>query len=222
MKRIAMIPLVLAFAAQAYAQQWTVLFNGKNTDKFWAYGQKTFPSDIWVIDGDALKTTPGKSVDIITKDKYKDFELEFEWKVSPGANSGVMYRVAESETEPAWHTGPEMQILDDAKHADGKTPKTTAGSLYALIAPNDQKKLKPVGEFNSAKITMKNNHVEHWLNGAKVLEYEWGSPEVKALIAKSKFAPMPKFMAESSGHIVFQHHGDQVWFRNIRVRKLTG
>lgn len=220
MKHIAMVGVLLGFVAHACAQQWTVIFNGKSTDKLRAYGQKAFPSDIWVVDGDALKTIPGKSADIMTKDKFADFELEFEWKVSPGANSGVMYRVAESDKDPAWYTGPEMQILDDDKHADGKNPKTTAGSLYALIAPNSEKKLKPVGEFNSAKIRVKNNHVEHWLNGAKIVEYEWGSPEVKALIAKSKFAPMPKFMAESTGHIVFQHHGDQVWFRNIRVRKL--
>lgn len=220
MKRIVIISTLLGLAAQLYAAEWTVIFNGKSTDKLRAYGQQSFPSDIWVIDGDALKTIPGKSLDFMTKDKFADFELEFEWKVSPGANSGVMYRVAESDKEPAWYTGPEMQILDDAKHADGKNPKTTAGSLYALIAPNSEKKLKPVGEFNTAKIRFKSNHVEHWLNGAKVVEYEWGSPDVKALIAESKFASMPKFMAESSGHIVFQHHGDEVWYRNIRVRKL--
>ena len=203
----------------ASAADWVVLFDGKVTDKLRGFKQKSFPTNNWVVDKGALKTVPGTAVDLITADKYEDFELEFQWKVNPGGNSGVMYRVSESE-DATWYTGPEFQLLDDAKHADGKNPKTTAGSLYALIAPNDKKMLKPVGEFNTAKIAMKNNHVEHWLNGKKVVEYQWGSSEVKELIKGSKFAKLPKFMAEPSGHIAFQHHGDEVWFRKMRIRKL--
>ena len=207
----------LAYAAAA--AEWVVLFDGKLTDKLRGYKQKSFPTNNWVLEGNMLKTVPGDAIDLVTADDYQDFELEFQWKIKAGGNSGVMYRVAEGE-DATWYTGPEYQLLDDDKHADGKNPKTTAGSLYALIAPNDKKKLKPVGEFNSSKIVMKSNHVEHWLNGAKVVEYTWGSPEVKELIKGSKFAKLPKFMAEPTGHIAFQHHGDEVWFRKMRIRKL--
>jgi hypothetical protein len=212
--------LLLAFSvAAAPAAEWTVLFNGKPTDKLRGFKQKEFPSKNWVIDGDSLKTVPGKAVDLVTTEQYEDFELEFEWKVSPGGNSGVMYRVAETGGAP-WHTGPEYQLLDDSKHPDGKNPKTTAGSLYALIAPGPSKTLKPVGEFNSTRIVARDGRVEHWLNGAKVVDYEWASPDVKALVAKSKFKDMPTFMSQSSGHIDFQHHGEEAWFRNIRIRRL--
>ena len=212
--------LGLSLVAQiSVAGEWIVLFDGKPTDKLRGYKQKAFPTNNWVIEGDALKTVPGKAVDLITVDKFEDVELEFEWKVQPGGNSGIMYRVAETDG-PSWYTGPELQVLDDDKHPDGKNPKTTAGSLYALVAPNAKKKLKPVGEYNQVRLVMKGNHVEHWLNGAKVVEYEWGSPEVKELIKTSKFAKLPRFMAESSGHITFQHHGEEAWFRKMRVRKL--
>lgn len=204
--------------------EWQVLFDGKTPKGLRAFKGEGFPEKAWVIDQGALKTQPrsagGQVVDLITVEKFKDFELELEWKVTPGGNSGVMYRVAELPNGPAWFTGPEMQILDDDKHGDGKNPKTSAGALYALIAPNAKKKLKPVGEFNVAKVIFKNNHVEHWLNGEKVVEFTWGSPEVKALAAESKFKDKPRFMAEPEGHIVFQHHGEEFWVRNIRVRKL--
>jgi hypothetical protein len=162
---------------------------------------------------------PGKSVDLISVDQFEDFELEFEWKVAPGGNSGVMYRVAETGSAP-YQTGPEYQVLDDSKHPDGRNPKTSAGSLYALIAPPEDKKLKPVGEFNQSRIVFKKGKVEHWLNGAKTVEYEWGSEEVKGLIAKSKFAPMKEFMTRKEGHVDFQHHGQEAWFRNMRIRRL--
>jgi hypothetical protein len=210
--------------AAAKPGDWQVLFDGKETKGLRAFKGEGFPSKGWILDNGALKTVPkdagGQVTDLITVEKFKDFELELEWKVAPGGNSGVMYRVNEAEKGPAWFTGPEMQILDDDKHGDGKNPLTSAGALYGLIAPNTQKKLKPVGEFNTAKIVFKDNHVEHWLNGAKIVEYTWGSDAVKALAAKSKFADKPRFMAEPEGSIVFQHHGQEFWIRDIRVRKL--
>ncbi len=177
----------------------------------------------WAIESGTLKTVPGLDrgdrVDLVTRETFGDFELELEWKVSPGGNSGVIYRVA--ETEPmTWHTGPEMQVLDDSKHKDGASPLNAAGSLYALIPANANKTLKPVGEFNHAKIVFQNGHVEHWLNGSKVVEYKWGSPEIKALIARSKFSKLPRFMQEPEGRIALQHHGEEVWFRNVRIRRL--
>jgi hypothetical protein len=219
MKKLPLLLLTVFLPLAAFAGEWTVLFDGKPTDKLRGYKQKGFPTNNWVIDGDALKTIPGKAVDLVTADQYESFELEFEWKVQPGGNSGVMYRVAEG-AGASWATGPELQILDDAKHPDGRNPKTCAGSLYALIAPKESRKLNPVGEFNKTKLVMKNNHVEHWLNGEKVVEYEWGSPEIKELVKKSKFKDMPEFMTKSTGHIAFQHHGEEAWFRNIRIRKL--
>jgi len=199
--------------------EWQVVFAGRSTDALRGYKMDKFPADRWVVEDGALKTVPGHAVDLITREKYRNFELEFEWKVAPGGNSGVMYNVAETD-DPPWHTGPEFQVLDDSKHPDGKNPKTTAGSLYALVAASADKKLEPVGQFNKAKIIVKDGHVEHWLNGAKVVEYQWGSPEIQALIAQSKFKEMPRFMKETEGHIAFQHHGEQAWFRNMRIRRL--
>ncbi len=210
----------LTLALSASAQEWTTLFDGKPTDKLRGYKSKVFPTNQWIIDGDALKTVPGKAIDLVTTEKYKDYELELEWKVPPGGNSGVIYHVVEGPAA-TYMTGPEMQVLDDDKHPDGKNPKTSTGSLYAMVAPNAQKKLNPVGEWNKSKLVIKNNHVEHWLNGVKVVEYEWGSDLMKEWISKSKFKDMPQFAKSmDGGHIAFQHHGEVVWYRNIRIRKL--
>jgi hypothetical protein len=204
---------------KAKETKWTLLFGGDSVKKWRGYKEEGFPSNSWeVVDG-TLRTNPkGKPVDLVTKKTYGDFELELDWKVTPGANSGVMYRVSEDFEEP-WYTGPEMQVLDDSKHPDGKNPKTTAGSLYALIAPKD-KELKPVGEWNHVRLVAKGQHVEHWLNGKKILEYDLDSPELKELIAKSKFGDKPKFAKNPSGHLVLQHHHDEVWFRDVRVKNL--
>lgn len=193
-----------------------VLFDGTSTDAWRGYKRDAFPSKGWVVENGTLKPViGGDRVDLVTKDVYKDFDLELEWKVGPGGNSGVMYDVAETEPE-TYYTGPEMQILDDAGHKDGKNSKTSAGSLYALIAPSAEV-VKPAGEWNKARIVKKGSHVEHWLNGTKIVEYELGSPALAALIADSKFKEWPRFGKEGQGHIVLQHHGDPAWFRNIRI-----
>jgi hypothetical protein len=172
-----------------------------------------------VVEQGALKTiVGGDQVDIITKDIFKDFDLELEWRVSPGGNSGVIYDVAETQ-EYSWQTGPEMQVLDDNGHPDGKDPKTSAGALYALAAPVG-KVLKPVGEYNQAGLIKRGNHVEHWLNGKKIVEYELGSEAITQAIAASKFKSMPRFAQEGQGHIALQHHGQEVWFRNVRIKLL--
>lgn len=193
-----------------------VLFDGTNTDAWRGYKRDAFPSQGWLVkDGTLSPIVGGDKVDLITKDVYKDFDLELEWKVAPMGNSGVMYDVAETEIEPYW-TGPEMQVLDDVGHKDGANSKTSAGSLYALIGPSE-KAVKPVGEWNKARLVKKGNHVEHWLNGKKIVEYELGSPALAALIADSKFKEWPRFAKATEGHIVLQHHGDPAWFRNIRI-----
>ena len=144
--------------------------------------------------------------------------LELEWRVADGANSGIIYLISEDENQ-TWRTGPEMQLLDDAKHPDGKKDTTSAGSLFDLIAPKN-KSLKPVGQYNRARLVIKNGRVEHWLNGNKLLEYDLGSATLKELIAKSKFKTFQRFAQNSEGFIALQYHGDDVWFRKIRIRKL--
>ena len=207
----------LPTAASVAQPGFKVLFDGTSTEAWRGFRRDAFPARGWVVERGALKTIVGGDLrDIVTKDTFKDFELELEWKVSPGGNSGVFYGVSETEGE-TYFTGPEMQVLDDLGHADGKDPKTSAGSLYALVAPTG-KALKPVGEFNQARIVKKGSHVEHWLNGKKVVQYELGSTALAKLIAESKFKDMQRFAKESEGHIALQHHGQEVWFRNVKVR----
>jgi hypothetical protein len=220
--RSAMAAGVVAMAGFASAADsgWTVLFDGTKTDAWKTYGKDASLSACgWVVEKGTLRAAPEAQTkcDLATKESFKDFELELEWKVSPGGNSGVMYDVAETD-KPSYHTGPEMQVLDDGGHQDGRNPKTSAGSLYALVAPAG-KTLKPVGEWNQARLVKKGAHVEHWLNGTKLLEYELGSPALTALIADSKFKDWKNFAREGQGRLVLQHHGQEVWFRNVRVKK---
>ena len=189
------------------------------TNMLRGFHQRSFPGSNWVCEAGVLRSLPGRGVDLITRGKYADFELTLEWKASRGANSGILYGVSESTTETYW-SGAEMQVNDDANHPDGRTPNHSAGSLYDLIAPNDSKHLNPTGEYNLAKLVCKKGHVEHWLNGEKIVEYDWDSPSTRDIISKSKFKSAPKFMKRRKGHIAFQHHGDEVSFRNIRIRRL--
>jgi hypothetical protein len=199
--------------------KWIVLFDGKSKDAWRGYQRKEFPEKGWVVDNGAFKTiVGGDQVDLVTKQKFRNFELELEWKVSPGGNGGIFYRASEEDKE-IWHSAPEIQVLDDDRHGDGKNPKTSAGSLYALVAPIG-KKLRPVGEFNQFRLVLQGNHGEHWLNGVKVVEYELDSPNLRELIAQSKFKNMPHFALLPEGHIGIQHHGQEVWYRKIRVREL--
>jgi Domain of Unknown Function (DUF1080) len=208
------------FSILAADAPWIVLFDGSSTAAFRGYKQTGFPTKGWeMTDGTLHVKAGGGAGDLVTREQFKDFELEFQWKVSPGANSGVMYRVSEAFDAP-WNTGPEYQVLDDSRHGDGKNPKTSAGALYALVAANSAKALKPVGEWNSARIVLRGSQLEHWLNGQKVVAVDLASPAARELIAQSKFKSLPKFAQEASGYICFQDHGDDVWFRDIRIRKL--
>ena len=217
----ALAVLTFAFAAPAAADQWQTLFDGKSLSAFRCYNKPDIPSGIWSIEPDgSLKTVPGvkDGCDLITRDKYKDFEFEVEWKVPAKGNSGIVYRVVEQEGKPSWNSGPEMQVLDDTGHRDGLNATRSAGALYDLVAPKGQT-VNPAGQWNKARIVMKGNHVEHWLNDKKIVEYEWGSPEIQKAVAASKFKDMPLFMKATEGHVAIQHHGEEAWFRNIRVKK---
>lgn len=206
-------------AQEAKADEgWTVLFDGTNTDSFRTYRKDTL-NDGWEIVDGTLHMKPGTGAgDFITKEQYKNFEFQFEWKISEGGNSGVMYHVQELDGPP-YLTGPEYQILDNKKHADGENPKTSAASCYALYACTVDA-TKPAGEWNVSKLVVNNNHVEHWLNGKKVVEYTIGSDEWNKLIAASKFKDWKEFGKHEKGHIAFQDHGNDVWYKNIKVKNL--
>ena len=211
--------LIILNGCSDKAQNWIILFDGGSVDQWRGFKENNFPKDGWAVENGALKTiVGGNRVDIITKDIYENFELVLEWRVSPAGNSGIFYFATE-ESDYIWQTAPEMQVLDDSAHPYGKRAVTSAGSLYALISPTVNS-LKPVGEFNEARIKVKNDQVEHWQNGKKILAYEYGSDTINELIAKSKFKSMPLFAKANSGHVGLQHHGEEVWFRNIRIRKL--
>jgi len=201
------------------AAGWIDLFDGQATHGLRAYGGDAFPSDRWQIVDGALRTIPGPGVDLVTDALFEDFELEFSWAVSPGGNSGVMIGVQEGD-EPAWASGPEYQLLDDAGHPDGQDPRTSAASLYALTAAASDKRLAPVGELNRSRIVARDGHVEHWLDDELVLAYDWDDPALRATITASKFAALPMFMASRSGRIALQHHGEEVWFGPVRIRAL--
>jgi hypothetical protein len=199
---------------------WKLLFDGKTTEGWRAYKGKSMP-DKWHIEDGALVFKPNagkRGGDIVTSDEYDNFELTFEWKISPGGNSGVMYRVMETESSP-YMTGVEYQILDNAKHADGRNPKTSAASAYALYAPSKDMTM-PVGEWNKSKIVADANHVEHWLNGEKVVEFDFGSDDWNSRLKDSKFKDMKRFGKETKGHIDLQDHGNEVAYRNIKIRPI--
>jgi hypothetical protein len=212
---------------------WILLFDGKSFAGWRGIGRSEVPREHWVIEDGAIKKVPSKDVplqkdgqpleggDLMTVASFDDFELVFEWKISPGGNSGVKYNVSEemSAAYPPPHAalGFEYQILDDDRHPDAKNgPQRTAAALYDLIGPQN-KLLKPVGEYNAARIVFVGTHGEHWLNGVKVLEYDLGTPRLADLLAKSKYRDIPHFAEKRKGHIVLQDHTDAAWFRNIKI-----
>lgn len=198
---------------------WQLLFDGNKTS-LRAYNGRELPAG-WVISNGEIALDPSAKAggDITTADEYGDFEFAIDWKISRKGNSGIMYRVKETPGEPAYVTGPEYQILDNKEASDNKTTLTWAASNYALIAPQPDV-CNPAGEWNHAVIKVKGKHVEHWLNGFKVVEYEIESKEWLDLVAKSKFAGMKDYGRMPKGHIVLQDHGYKVSFRNIKIRKL--
>ena len=154
-------------------------------------------------------------MDLITRERFRDFTLYFEWRMPRGGSSGVLYRVDE-QLEHSWQSGPEMQLLDDEHHQDGANALTSCGALYGLIAPwHDQRDI--ANAYHSSRLVVRGSLVEHWIDDTQVLGYDLESEEVKERIARSKFREWPQFALLAAGHIALQHSGTEAWFRRIRI-----
>jgi hypothetical protein len=204
---------------------WRSLFDGKSIDAWRGYKTTSVPDGWKVVD--RTLTKDGHAGDLITKDQFGDFELELEWKIGRAGNSGIFYRGIEDpdytgrpNDDRIYTTGPEYQLLDDKEAADNKTRLTCAAAAYGLY-PSPEGHLNPVGDWNHARIVAKGAHVEHWLNGFKMVEYELWSPDWEAKVASTKFKAWPKFGRAKIGHIGLQgDHEGALAFRNIRIREI--
>ncbi len=213
---------------------WKLLFDGKTTNGWRGAYKEKFPEKGWNVEGGTLtiqKSDGSESQsfgDIVTDAEYSDFDLTFDFKLTEGANSGVKYFVVENYPKPKGSAfGLEFQVLDDDKHPDaklGRNGNRTVGSLYDLI-PASGKKASPIGEWNTGRVVSKGKHVEHYLNGNKVVEYERGSEQFREAVAMSKYKA-PEYNANGrfgeavKGHILLQDHGNQVSYRNIKIKTL--
>ena len=204
----------MAAGLPAGAAQWESLFDGK-TLKGWESAKGGKPGEGWKVEDGCIHRVSG-SGDLVSDKEYKDFTLEFEWKISSGGNSGVKYRLQKS---PGGWLGPEYQVLDDAKHPNGKVADTSAGSLYEVVAASKDKPVKPAGEWNTSKVIAKGTVLEHWLNGKLVMKIDTSGKEWEAMKKDSKFAKAEGFAGPEKGRILLQDHGDEVWFRSIRIEK---
>jgi hypothetical protein len=201
---------------------WKLLFDGKSTQGWRGY-QKQDVSPKWKVQDGAIVLTGGGAGDLVTADEYGDFELELDWKIAEGGNSGIMYHVHEDpKFKATYNTGPEMQVLDDERHPDakqGKNGNRTAGSLYDMLPPA-KKATKPAGQWNKVRLVVKDGKAQHWMNGTKIVEYSTKGPEWEKMVADSKFKGWEGFGKYDKGRIALQDHGDVVMYKNIKIRPL--
>lgn len=204
---------------------WQKLFDGKTTSGWHSYGKSTAGTDWKVVDGaiylDAKNRQPGHGGDLTTNDSFDNFHLKMEWKISKNGNSGIIFYVNEdlSKYKSSYNTGPEMQVLDNDGHADGKIHKHRAGDLYDLIASSSEP-VNPVGQWNKVEIIANNGKLDFFMNGKNIVSTTMWDDDWKKMVAGSKFNTMPGFSIYKSGKIAIQDHGDEVWYRNIEIKKL--
>ena len=221
-------PAVNILTEQEKAEGWTLLFDGQSTTGWRGYNKQAFPEKGWEIKEGMLAVlkSSGESEaggDIITEKQYENFDLQFEFKITPEANSGILYRVKEVPNTPSWNSAPEFQVIDNQGWAT-KDPKfdmathRTADNYDLHAAPADYS--KPMGEWNQGRVLVNKGKVEHWLNGQKSITYDFNSKEYKDLVKKSKFAQMKEYGANAKGHIGIQDHGTTVYYRNIKIKEL--
>ena len=216
---------------------WRLLWDGKTSEGWRTPRSETFPVKGWEMTHNVISVKhsngneSGGGGDIITRERFSEFELVFDFKLTEVANSGVKYfvqpnispidKVTGKPTAVGSAIGYEFQLLDDQRHPDAKAGRNgnrTLGSFYDVLPASTNKHPNAIGEWNTARILVKGKHVEHWLNGEKILEYDFGSEEVTKAVAQSKFKDIPEFGQFKDGHILLQDHGDQVFFRNIKIR----
>ncbi|MGD9690296.1 MAG: family 16 glycoside hydrolase [Phycisphaerales bacterium] len=203
------------------AAGWEILFDGTSSAGWKGFRRDAFPDKGWSIrDGMLIHAAGGSGGDICTEREFADFEFECEWRVAPGGNSGIMYRCSEDHQYP-WQTGREYQILDDAAHQDGKKDKTRAATMYDIFACSVDV-VRPAGHWNRARVVCHGTRIEHWLNGFRVVATDTAGDEYAQALAASKFPKMnlEHFGKPTRGRIALQDHGDEVAFRNIRVREI--
>lgn len=195
------------------AEGWRLLFNGRNLEGWRGVRRKTVPTTGWVVtNGWLMKIAGQRGGDLISTQKFEHFELSWEWRIPARANNGVKYMFLEERG-----VGHEYQMIDDATV---RNPTQQTASFYDVLPPRPHAPVKLAPEINHSRIIVRGNHVEHWLNGEKVLEYECGSPEVLAAVARSKFKNTPDFGKKTAGHLLLTDHNDEAAFRNLKVREL--
>jgi hypothetical protein len=201
---------------------WKLLFDGKTTNGWHHYLNKEV-SPKWKVENGILMMTEKGIGDIVTDEEFEDFELELEWKISEGGNSGIIYHVHEDpKFKATYNSGPEMQVLDNERHPDakqGKNGNRTAGALYDMLPPSKQA-TKPAGQWNKVKLVIKDGKAQHYMNGVKIVEYPTTGPEWDKMIENSKFKTMEGFGTFTKGRIALQEHGDLVSYKNIKIRPL--
>lgn len=214
-----LLAILVSLTFTAAAADPVALFNGKDLSGWTAIDGKPMAAG-WVVEPGGILHRASRGGDLYTAKEYGDFEFSFEWKIAPGGNSGVKYRITPYEKKGP--LGPEYQLLDDAKHPDSKVgPHRQTASLYDFAPPDASlKKLNPPGEWNTTKIVARGTKFEHWLNGVKVLEMDTSSAAWKAAHAKSKFKDLATFAQNARGRLMLQDHGDEAWFRNLRITEL--
>ena len=202
--------------AEESAEGWQLLFDGHTMRGWRGFRQQRVPEGWQALDGSITRVA--RAGDLITTEQFENFALQLEWMVEPGGNSGVFFRVTETPTR-LWEHAPEMQVLDDERHPDGRSRLTSAGADYGLH-PAAEGAVKPAGQWNAARILVRGDHVEYWLNGVKTVGYEIGSADWQERVRNSKFVEYPEYGLARRGHIGLQDHGDRVYFRNIKILRL--